>query len=79
MDMRLYVASRSGNRNFALHEDNILQACHGGPDPKSDAQQYARDHVKNTSEPAWVYEVEILNVIGFREERQVVSFATTVP
>jgi hypothetical protein len=72
-----YVVSKSGNRTYALKPDNIIEACVSGPDPKLDAQSYAKDHTKGTDENAYVYRVTIEKVVGYRVSKEVVAFVTS--
>lgn len=72
-----YVASKSGNRFYALKTENIIAVCVSGVDLRLDAESYATDHVKATDENAYVYRVTIEKVVGYRMQKEVVAFATT--
>jgi len=77
--VKLYVASKSGNKNFALDPDNIIEVCRSGPDPLGDAQSYAQDYVRETLDAAWVHAVELTTMIGYRIQKEVVAFAPAKP
>lgn len=70
--MKLYVASKSGNKGFALEPENIIAVCASGPDPKRDALSYAADHTRAEDTPAWVHEVEIHPVGSYKIVKEVV-------
>jgi len=70
-----YVASKSGNRFYALETKNIIAVS--GVGLRLDAESYATDHVKATEENAYVYRVTIEKVVGYRMQKEVVAFATT--
>lgn len=72
--MKVYVVSRSSNRNFALNEGVLIEVCPGVAGWE-DALSYAKDHAKATDEPSWVYEVDLKAVHTFKVEKQVVGRA----
>lgn len=72
--MKIYVASKSSNKNFALQEDDIIQVC-SGSSAWEDALSYAKDHTRTTDEPSWVYEVDLKAVQVFKMEKQLVARA----
>ena len=76
MDMIAYVASKTNNWRHALDTDEVIEVCTFGPDPKGDAGSYAKDHVQKTGLAAYVYEVDIAPVIGYKEHKEVVAFVT---
>lgn len=69
--MNIYIASKSSNKNFALLPESIIEVCYSYCNPLEDANSYARDYTKKTEEPAWVYEVEIRAVGGFKMFKEV--------
>lgn len=73
--MKVYVVSRSVHPQYALDGNNIIEACSTGPDPQGDAQSYAKDYVKDTDNPAWIHEVDITRVGGYKVEKAVVAVA----
>lgn len=77
--MKIYVASKSSNKNFALEPQNVIEVCYSGPFPESDAKLYAKDHVADSGEPAYVFAVDIETVIGYKIHKEVVSFVTSKP
>jgi len=70
--MAIYVVSRSGNKNFALYTDSVVEIVSGGLNPLGDARQYAHDHTSATGEPAFVYEVELVHRGSYKTEKAVV-------
>lgn len=69
--MKIYIASRSGNRNFALEEGNVV-AIGSGVYPQDDVKQAAIDHTRATDEPTWIYEVELTHKGSYRTQKEVV-------
>ena len=70
--VKIWVASKSSNANFALQENNILAICYSGPDSEGSAKSYAFDHTKATGEGAFVYEVEMTHRGSFKTQKEVV-------
>lgn len=75
--MIVYVASKSGNRRFALEPENVIAVCANGPSPEADARSYAYDEAKVTDEPTWVYQVNVQNLGGYKVSKEVVGFGPT--
>ena len=78
MDMKVYVASKSSNPRFALMEGNIIEVCYG-VEPEGHAKSYAKEHVRDTDGPAWVYEVDLTAVVGYKISKEVVAVVPAKP
>lgn len=68
---KIYVVSRSNNKNFALEGGNVIAICYAGP-ALADAKSYSNDHTKATDEPAFVYEVEVKLIGSMQTKKEVV-------
>jgi hypothetical protein len=77
--MKIYIASKSGNRNFALDPDNIIAACATGPSPLTDAQSYAKDHVRGTEESVFIFEVDAKPLGSYKIYKEVTFVAPPKP
>lgn len=77
--MKIYIASKSSNRSFALNPENVIAVCATGPDPLTDAMSYARDEVKASDSPAFIFEVDVQLKGSYRITKEVIySSARTV-
>jgi hypothetical protein len=75
--VKAYVASKSSTYRFALEAENIIEVCATGPNPEFDAASYAKDYVKGTDLPAYVYEVDIKHLGGYKVQKEVVAFGAS--
>lgn len=69
-----WVASRSKHPSQALWESNVIEICISGPNPREDAESYARDETLATDKETYVYEVEIAQIKGFKIYKEVNAF-----
>lgn len=69
-----WVASRSKHPSQALSEENVIGICVSGPNPREDAESYARDETRATDRETYVYCVEIAQILGFRIYKEVNAF-----
>lgn len=70
-----YVASRSARPERALDEGQLIEICFNGPNPRIDAESYARDETHNSEVQTYVYAVEISNpLLGFKIYKEVNAF-----
>jgi hypothetical protein len=74
--VKVYVASRSSNANFALDPDNIIAACATGPNPLGDVESYAKDHVRAEEENVFIFEVDA-KLLGSYKIRKEVTFVAS--
>lgn len=73
----LWVASRSDRPEYALDEGNLLAVCATGPNPREDAESYARDETMATDRQTYVYCVELVQVMGYKICKKVDAFVPT--
>lgn len=69
-----WVASKSASPHLALVNGNIIEICVGGPRPREDAESYARDYVMETGNTAYVYQLEVAQIKGFKIYKEVNAF-----
>ncbi len=74
--MKIWVASRTGNRKFALDPDNIIAVCATGINPQADARSYAFDHTQTEDEPSFVYSLDLKAEGGYKVHKEVVAFGS---
>jgi hypothetical protein len=77
--MRIYVASKSPSARFALVDGNVIEVCAGGSDPEGDAKSYAKSYVKGSDLAAWVYEVDLAAIVGYKISKEVVAIVPSKP
>lgn len=70
----LWVASRSSRPEYALVEGNAIAVCATGPNPREDAESYARDETMATDKETYVYCVELVQVKGYKICKEVNAF-----
>lgn len=70
----IWVASRSKHPSQALRESNIIEMCVAGPNPRKDAESYARDETMATGQETYIYEVELARVMGYKLYKEVCAF-----
>lgn len=68
---KIYVVSRSSNKNFALDGGNVIAICYAGP-ALADAKSYSNDHTKATDETTFIYEVEMKHLGTMKTKKEVV-------
>lgn len=73
-----YVASRAANVSHALDSAHVIEVCAYGPNPKGDAESYAKDDAKAKDVTTYVYRVEIEPVLKFEVRKEVVGSAHTL-
>jgi len=69
-----WVASKSSSPYLALVNDNVIEICVTGPNPRSDAESYAKDYVLETGKTAYIYELEIAQIMGYKLYKEVNAF-----
>lgn len=70
----VWVASRGSRPDNALNGGNVIAICASGPDPRSDAESYARDETRATDKKTYVYCVELAQIKGFQIYKEVITF-----
>jgi len=70
----VWVASRSSKPELALVNDNVIEICVTGPNPREDAESYARDETMDTGRETYIYEVELAQIKGYRIYKEVNAF-----
>lgn len=70
----IWVASRSKHPSQALWESNIIEMCISGPNPREDAESYARDETLATGQETYIYEVELAQIKGYKIYKEVHAF-----
>jgi len=77
--VKVYVASKSPSARYALTDGNVIEVCAGGSDPEGDAKSYAKSYVKGSDLAAWVYEVDLVAVVGYKISKEVVAIVPSRP
>lgn len=70
----VWVASRSSKPELALVNDNVIEICVTGPNPRGDAESYARDETMETGKQTYIYCVELAQVMGYKLYKEVNAF-----
>ena len=70
----VWVASRADRPELALVNGNVIEICVTGPNPRYDAEQYAKDETMETGKQTYIYCLELAQIMGYKLYKEVNSF-----